>query len=426
MKPKVRRTIPGFRWFIAALLFVETLLAYLDLQELSVLAPVLRHEIGMTDSQYALVAQAFLAAYTITFCLGGFVIDRLGVRWGLTLSLVWWSTANALHALADTPAELAVWRFLLGLGYPGAFLAAARAVSEWYPAKERAFVYGVYVSGATFGAIVAYPMVTWMTIHWSWRGPFLITGIAGLLLAVVWGVVYRRPEVHPWVSESEREYVKQGRPAEAPGGDCRWRQVLRTRPFWAVAIGRFIADNTWMFYVIWLAKFLTEDRGLSMEQVGRLGWIPYMFADVGSLAGGWASGRLIARGMPHRQARIALLTLTALVRAFTFVLALSFPTPVLIGLIGIFMMSTTAWQVNLNVMIVDNYPSRIVAATAGVTTSFGTLSSVFFTSLVAWIVERHSYGPVFALISALTIAGYGAVLLILRGAGKPVAAGQPA
>ena len=150
--------IPGLRWVIALLLFTETLLAYMDLQEMSVLAPVLAKTIGMTNSQYAFVAQGFLVSYTVAFLLGGMVIDKLGVRWGLGASIFFWSVANALHALANTPNELAACRFLLGLAYPAAFVAAARAVSEWYPAQERALVYGISVSGATFGAIVAFPM----------------------------------------------------------------------------------------------------------------------------------------------------------------------------------------------------------------------------------------------------------------------------
>src|SRR5215472_14592561 len=200
--------ISGLRWVIASLLFTETLLAYLDLQEMSVLAPVLAKTIGMTNSQYAFVAQGFLVSYSVAFLLGGLVIDKLGVRWGLGASIFCWSVANALHALANTPNELAICRFLLGLAYPAAFVAAARAVSEWYPPKERALVYGISVSGATFGAIVAFPIVAWMVAHWTWRAPFLVTGIIGVLLSPIWLMVYYPPEYHPWVTDKERQYVK--------------------------------------------------------------------------------------------------------------------------------------------------------------------------------------------------------------------------
>jgi ACS family hexuronate transporter-like MFS transporter len=411
--------IRGLRWVIAGLMFIETLLAYLDLQELSVLAPILEKKIGMTNSQYAFVTEGFLLAYTVTFLLGGRAIDRVGVRWGLGLSLFCWSTANALHALANTPTELAVFRFLLGLAYPGAFLAAARAVSEWYPVEERAFVYGSFVSGAMVGSIVAYPMVVWMSTHWSWHAPFIVTGGFGILLGVAWIAVYRLPDDHPWITERERAHIKVGRIGEEEASKWRWTSLLKTRTFWAVAIGRFISDSTWMFYVLWLAKFLTNFQGLSIQQVGRLGWIPFLFADVGSIGGGWLSGKLIRRGLPVRKARLSLLAGAALIRTSTFVLVFRHSTPVLLALVSLFVLCTTAWQVNLSVMLVDTFPARVVATASGFTTSFGTFSTIFFTWAVGWILQHYSYRPVFVLLSLLSLTAYVVVLLILGGFRAP-------
>ena len=416
--------IPGLRWVIACLLFAETLLAYLDLQEMSVLAPVLAKTIGMTNSQYAFVAQGFLVSYTVAFLLGGLLIDKLGVRWGLGASIFFWSVANALHALANTPNELAVCRFLLGLAYPAAFVAAARAVSEWYPAQERALVYGISVSGATFGAIVAFPIVAWMTAHWTWRAPFLVTGGLGVLLSPVWLTVYHPPESHPWVTEKEREYVKSVTPGEKLESGWRWTSLLKTRPFWAVGIGRFISDSVWVFYVIWFAKFLTDAQGLSLRQLGKVGWIPFLFADVGFIGGGWLSGRLIRGGMATRRARIALLTGTTLGRAFTFVLVARYSTPILLLLVGIFVLCTTAWQVNLSVLLVDSYDPRVLATASGFTTSFGTFSTILFTAAVGFLVQHYSYRPVFVLLSVLSVASYITVLLILGGAGAARTPGE--
>ncbi len=409
--------IPGFRWVIALLLFAETLLAYLDLQEMSVLAPTLAKTIGMTNSQYAFVAQGFLVSYTVAFLLGGLVIDKLGVRWGLGASIFCWSVSNALHALANTPNELAVCRFLLGLAYPAAFVAAARAVSEWYPTQERALVYGISVSGATFGAIVAFPLVAWMTAHWTWRAPFLITGVGGILLSPVWLMAYRPPEDHPWITEMERQYVKSVSPGEKLEAGWRWTSLLKTRPFWAVGIGRFISDSVWVFYVIWFAKFLTDAQGLSLQQMGKDGWIPFLFADVGFIGGGWLSGRLIKGGMASRRARITVLTGATLVRAFTFILVARYSTPVLLFLVGIFVLCTTAWQVNLSVLLVDSFDPRVLATASGFTTSMGTFSTILFTAAVGWIVQHYSYRPVFVLLSVLSLASYVVVLLILGGTG---------
>jgi len=414
--------IPGLRWVIALLLFAETLLAYLDLQEMSVLAPVLAKTIGMTNSQYAFVAQGFLVSYTVAFLLGGLVIDKLGVRWGLGASIFCWSVANALHALANTPTELAVCRFLLGLAYPAAFVAAARAVSEWYPAQERALVYGISVGGATFEAIVAFPLVTWMIAHWTWRAPFLITGVIGVLLSPVWVVVYRPPEHHPWITEKERQYVKSPSAGDRLESGWNWSSLLKTRTFWAVGIGRFISDSVWVFYVIWFAKFLTDAQGLSLRQMGKVGWIPFLFADVGFIGGGWLSGKLIKRGMASRRARVAVLTGATLVRAFTFILIARYSTPILLLLVGIFVLCTTAWQVNLSVMLVDSFDPRVLATASGFTTSLGTFSTILFTAAVGWILQHYSYRPVFVLLSVLSVASYVVVLLILGGTGAATTA----
>ena len=162
-------------------------------------------------------------------------------------------------------------------------------------------MYGISVSGATFGAIVAFPLVAWMTAHWTWRAPFLVTGIVGVLLSPVWLMVYRPPEQHPWITEKERQYVKSVSAGEKLESAWRWTSLLKTRTFWAVGIGRFISDSVWIFYVIWFAKFLTDSQGLFLKQMGKVGWIPFVFADVGFIGGGWLSGRLIKGGMASRR-----------------------------------------------------------------------------------------------------------------------------
>ncbi|HWQ56333.1 MAG TPA: MFS transporter [Bryobacteraceae bacterium] len=413
--------VSGLRWYIAGLLFIETILAYLDLQVLSVLAPVLSRELHLTNAQYAGVTQAFLIAYSITFLLGGRVIDRLGVRRGLALSLVWWSTANMAHALATSAEWLAVFRFLMGLGYPGAFLAAAKAVSEWYPPEERAFVYGIYVSGATLGAVIAYPLVVSISLRLGWQAAFVVTGGAGLVFVIVWLLLYHSPDRHPWITPAELAHVSRGKVAgeAAPSLMRAWKTVVKERRFWTVAIGRLLADSPWMFYVLWLPKFLTAEQGLSMQTIGRFGWIPFIFADIGSIGGGWLSGGLIRRGVPNLEARLRVLTVAACVVSLAFLLAFPYPTPVLFALLCLFMMCQTAWTVNLNVITVDTFPSRLVATASGLTTCFGTTGSVFFTAAVGWIVQRYTYDPVFFLMSALSAGAYLAVRLILKGAPQP-------
>jgi len=407
--------LPSVRWIIAVFIFAETMLAYVDLQALSVLAPLLSEKLKITDVQYALITQAFLVAMTISFLLGGFLIDRLGVRWGLALSLAWWSVADILHVFASTPRELAICRFLLGLGYPGAFMSAARAISEWYPPQERGIVYGLSTAGATVGAVAAYPTVVWITSHHGWQAAFVYTGAAGLFFAAGWLMVYYNPAQHPWASKEELAYIKSEvvgtsrivslQPVSGP-------RLLRDRTFWAVAIGRFVGDNPWVFYAFWLPKFLAE-HGLGMAQIGRIGWIPFVFADLGSVGGGWLSGRLIQRGFSPRRARVTLLTLGLPVLSFVFVLGLIRSEYVLIALLSIFTMFTTSWLVNLNVIIVDSFPQSTIATLTGLTTCAGTFGGVFFTFAVGRVVQNYSYRPVFFVMALLSVSAYILVRWIL-------------
>lgn len=202
-------------------------------------------------------------------------------------------------------------------------------------------------------------------------------------------------------------------PDEKLESGWHWTSLLKTRTFWAVGIGRFISDSVWIFYVIWFAKFLTDSQGLSVRQMGKVGWIPFLFADVGFIGGGWLSGKLIKRGMAARRARVRVLAGTTLVRAFTFILIARYSTPVLLLLVGIFVLSTTAWQVNLSVLLVDSFDPRVLATASGFTTSLGTFSTTLFTAAVGWLVQHYSYRPVFVLLSVLSVASYVAVLLIL-------------
>ena len=411
-----------FRWIIALLLFGETVLNYLDLQTLSVLAPTLTKELSLNNIQYAEIAQAFQLAYFVTFILGGWVIDKLGVRWGLALSITWWSLAAMAHGLSSHYRDLLIYRFLLGLGYPGAYLAAAKAASEWYPPQERGFVTGVYTSGATVGATVAPPLIAWLALQYSWRYAFYITGAAGIFYALVWVLLYRQPEKHPLLSASERTYILAGR-EQGPNGTVSLRKslpfLLRNRHFWAIVLARMIGDTPWIFYVFWIPKFLTATRGLDLMAIGMIAWIPFLFADIGSLGGGWLSGRLVRRGNTPVQARLKVMFGCAAVSLFTFAIYFAPSTALVVALMSIMMLSTMAWMVNLSTIPVDVFPTAMVGTAVGLTTAGAIVGQLAFTSLIGYIVETYSYSPLFFMMSLMAPTAYVVIRLILRGVPEP-------
>lgn len=417
------KNVGRIRWVVAAFLFVETILNYLDLQTLSVLAPKLTKEMGLSNLQYANLVVAFQMAYLITFTLGGWVIDRLGIRWGLTLSMVWWSLAEMATSYAHTGSQLMVYRFLLGLGYPGAYLAAAKTASEWYPPQERGFITGIYTSGATVGATVAPPLIVWLALNYSWRDAFFLTGFAGLVYAVGWALFYRDPQRHPWLSERERDYIFADRDKEKKGGPTVRHTLsflFKSRYFWAIIIGRMIGDSPWVFYIYWIPKFLSTSENLNLRAIGLIAWVPFLFSDVGSLGGGWFSGLLIRRGRGPVKSRLRVMLVCACATAFTFAIHFTQATAIIVALMSLMMFCEMAWMVNLTTLPVDVFPQEIVGTAVGLTTTGAIIGQLAFTIAIGHIVQAYSYTPIFFMMSCLAPIAYCMVRLILRRAPDPV------
>lgn len=407
------------RWLIAILLFGETILNYLDLQTLSVVAPELTKAIGMTDLQYSHIAMAFQFAYLFSFIVGGWVIDKLGVRWGLFLSMLWWSAAAAAHGFASTSHDFMVFRILLGIGYPGAYMAAAKAAAEWYPPQERGFVTGVYSAGATVGATLAPPLIAWLTLQYSWRDAFFVTGTAGLVYAMAWLIMYRSPSSHPWLREPERQYILSSREetkVKTPPLRKTLPYFVRNRYFWAIVLGRMIGDTPWIFYVLWIPKYLNEAEGLNLHAIGYLAWIPFLFSDAGSLGGGWLSGIFVRHGFDPVRARLRVMLGCAVVTLFTFTLYFVHSVPIVIVLLSLMMLCTMGWMINLSTVPVDVFPKEMVGTGVGLTTAGAIIGQLAFTFAIGHIVQLYSYGPLFFIMSGLEVIAYMVIRFILRGA----------
>ena len=312
------RKIPHLRWWITGMLFLSTVINYVDRQTLSILARTIQDDLGISDLEYSYVVQAFLLAYTLTFIFAGRITDWLGVRLSLAGFIIWWSLANMATSLSRSAFSLGAFRFLLGIGEPGNYTAAPKAVSEWFPPKERGLVVGIYTAGATVGATIAPPLIAFTATSYGWRSTFVITGALGLLWVIPWLWLYRRPQEHPRITSNELALVASADPAEAaetaepkPSEWARWKMLLSRRETWLLLLSRVITDPVWYFYLFWFPKYLTDARHLTLTQVGMLAWLVYLAADVGSIAGGWASGALIKRGMRPVRSRVTVMTVCA-------------------------------------------------------------------------------------------------------------------
>jgi ACS family hexuronate transporter-like MFS transporter len=398
--------IPHLRWWIAGLLFFSTVINYVDRQTLSVLAPVLGRDLGISDVQYANILTAFLAAYTVMYVGSGVVVDRFGTRASLSLFMVWWSLANMAHAFARGVWSLGALRFLLGMGESGNFMAAFKAVSEWYPAKERALVHGIIQSGAAIGAILAPPVITSINARYGWQPAFLITGSLGFVWLVFWLLLYHPPEKHPRITDEERALVVGDTPAAVAKVTIRWRDVLSHPQAWGLLLGRFLSDPVWWFYLFWLPKYLVEHRGFSMAEMGMLAWLPYLAADLGAIFGGWASGRLIARGKTVIPARLAVMLPFALVMPVSLAINQVSSRGLTLGLICLVTFAHMAWKTNQNTLTNDVFPKPVIGTVSGLL-AFGTgLGGTLFTWMTGYIVAWFGYDAIFMIMAVLHPVSY--------------------
>jgi MFS transporter, ACS family, hexuronate transporter len=409
--------IPNLRWVIAGLVFLNTIINYLDRQTLSIVAPRLTHELHMSDTQYAHIVQAFLVAYTVMYLGSGIAIDRWGVKRVYALATLWWSAAEVLHAFARTPFFLGVARLLLGIGESANFVAAGKIASEWYPPKDRGTMSGLVQAGAVVGAVVTPPIVLWLMFRWSWRIAFVFTGLLGFVWVVFWWWLYDTPEKSAYITPQERELIQsaasQSQPEEI--ASVRYWELLKMPTTLGLLLARLVSDPVWWFYLFWLPKYLTEARSLTMLQMGYVIWIPYLASDFGAVFGGYMSGVLIARGWEVLRARRRVMLISVLVMPIGIFAGFVASSSVAVALISLVLFAHMSWKTNLATLSVDLYPRAVVGRIAGIVATGSGAGGALFTSIAAVLIATWSYRPVFLAMGFLHILGFLIVLWLVRG-----------
>jgi len=388
------------RWAILALLFVATVLNYVDRQTLSILASDVQRDLGIDDKGYARIVQSFLIAYTLAYLVVGWITDKLGAKWTLALFLGWWSLANMMTGWVRNASQLGLARLMLGLGEPGVYTAGPKAGAEHFPAKERGFAIGVYTAGAMVGATVAPPLIGFLAIAYGWRAAFVITGAVGFLWLIAWLLVY------------PRQPVAGERKAEDPIAIGR---ILRDRSVWGLAASRLIADPVWYFYLFWFPKYLRDDRGLTLVGVASLSWIVYLAADLGSIGGGLLSGRWIARGMAPQKSRLVAMGLGAALVPLGMLIALAPPIPATLAIGAAVAFGHLVFQVNMGALIVDRYPIRSVATIFGLIAAGSGLGGFLSTPLLGPLAAGKDYPSIFLLMGLLHPVAWTVAWLTTRG-----------
>lgn len=388
----------GFRWVVAGLLFGASALSFFDRQVLSVLAPRILADLRIGNVEYASAVSAFTLAYSVMFTLGGRMIDFVGTRAGLGVAVAFWTVASLLHAAVRGAGDLTVYRFLLGVGEGGCFPGAARGILEWFPAKERALAMGIATTGGSaMGAVLAPPLIVWVSSVVGWRGAFLVTGAIGVVWVVLWFGLYRRPV------RSEVAGV-----VEKPWPMAR---LLARKEVWGLLVARFVFDPVFYFYMFWIPQYLSRERGASLEQIGRLAWIPFLTLGISSLLGGAVSDALVRRGWSIGRARKTVMTAAALLTPVSMLAMVAPDAFWAVVLMAVLMFAHGFWMTNYMTLIGDLFPAASVGTVVGLTGTAGGLAGFLSSLAIGRIVEAVSFGPVILACGVLYPVGL-AVLLV--------------
>jgi len=410
--------IRGLRWWIISLVCTLTIINYIDRMTLSVLAPTIRETFGMTNASYSRVVTLFLLGYTISQALSGRILDRIGTRAGFMLFVGIWTAASMLHATARSVVQLGLFRFVLGLGEAGNWPGAAKVVAEWFPVRERAFGMAIFNSGASIGAVVAPPLIAYVALTYGWRKAFFIGAALSTVVMIIWFFFYRTPAEHPNLSEEERQHILSDQPpADAASAQTKrpWLSLFRHRQVWAVVAARFFSDPIWWFLISWLPNYLKSERGFSLALIGMLAWIPFLFADIGNLAGGAVSSLLIRNGWTVDRARKTVLVISALMVPLGVGLVVTAASDAIaIAGISVIAFGFQSWIVNVHTLPSDCFPKQDVGSVFGIGGTAAGIASMLFTLLVGYIVDRFSYTPVFIMVGLMGPLAAILLLTIMR------------
>jgi ACS family hexuronate transporter-like MFS transporter len=395
--------IPHLRWYICGLVFIATVINYLDRQVFSILAPQLQKEIGWSELEYGRIVIAFQVAYATMMLISGRIIDRIGTKLSFSVAVITWSLVEMAHALARTAFGFGVARFFLALTEAANFPAASKAVSEWFGPSERAFATGIFISGVGAGAIVASLMVPPLAASVGWQWTFVITGLLGFGWFVLWTTFYRAPQEHPWLTDVDRALLPPQVPAAA-AAKVPWASLLGYRETWAYGLSKSLIDPIFWFLMFWLPKFLAESHGIRGVAVVPYLTLAYVCADIGSMGAGYVSSLLVKRGWALNSARkVTMLTLTLIASPMIVTAGFMRDPVIAIVLIAIVCGVHQAWAAMVWTLPTDLFPSQATASVAGIGAAVASLVSIVTAEFTGRYLNLHPgyYTPIFAVAGLL-------------------------
>ncbi len=411
------RPIPRLRWYIGGILFLSTVINYIDRQTLSVLGPYIKSDFQWDNSTFALLIISFRIAYAVGQSACGRFLDHVGIRRGLSITVAFYSVAAMLTSFAVGLKSLCAFRFLLGAGESANWPGATKAVAEWFPRKESGWAVALFDSGSAVGGAIAPVLVYQIYRYWGdWRPVFLVTGLLGLLWIPLFRWLYRQPEDHPRLSNEEREYILKGRGDTSETGSqdaAPYRTLLKIPQTWGIVAAKSLTDPVWFFITDWFAIYLVS-RGFRPEESLLAFWAPFLAADIGNFAGGGISSWLIGRGWSTGRSRRAVALVSGIGMS---ALALTVVFDSFAVMVMCFAMSTLCYAAFSTIVLAlpaDLYRTGNVASVSGLSgtgAGIGTIGATYLTGVVA---DKYSFEPILIAASLVPLIATAAVMLFIR------------
>ncbi len=407
------------RWWILLLLFLAMEINILDRQVLSLVAPTLRDEFHLSNTEYGAILFCFLFGMTLGQVPVGMLMDRIGPRAGFCIIFVGWSLANLLQGFASTLVQFCVLRLLLGLNECGAYSGGVKVIGQWFRPDERAFASGLFNSGSVIGAVIAPPLIVYLMSKYGWREAFIFPSAVGLLWLIPWLLLYWEPWRHPRLRSVVSRPLEPSPSPATEGGIAQStaqpsiRALLCLAPVWGVVLMRAFGGPVTHFYWYWLPEYLKRERGMSLEAIGMFVWLPFLSGGIGNICGGWLSSRLIRRGWSIDRARKTTIFLGGGLCLLASLIPLAPSAAVAIGLICLASLGINAIAANLMGVIADLFPQQVLARVSAMTGVGDGLVSMLMMLLAGVVVDRFSYTPVFLGVALLPMLTLGSLVILV-------------
>lgn len=416
--------IKGLRWWIIMLIFVATVINYIDRTAFALLWPEMGKELGMDKSDYALMLNFFLFTYAASKFLSGRLYDKIGTRIGFTLSILVWSVAAALHAVARGIISLSLVRGLLGLGEAGLWPGTVKNNGEWFPVKQRALAQGIFNAGASIGNVVAPVIIVYLYAHFGWKTTYIILGALGLIWIIPWLFINKKskPEDHPWMTEDERnmllnDRIENNNVAVEGAKSLSVGKILSYKQPWGILLCRFFIEPIWWFFAGWMPIYLFNKFGMSIEEIGKTMWISYLMAAAGGILGGLFTEAIIKSTSTDigRKASIvigSLLIIIGFVSIILFVNDTNYMT--FIYLAGLALFGFQFAIGNIQTLSSDLFRGPSVGTLAGLAGTVAAFSPMIMNWFIGRITVGGSYTPAFVAITVSVVLAVLSIFFLIR------------